>query len=206
MAELVIGWHTSTYSIGKERIVKGVARALNSKVYCDARKRSILLCQADPELHSMLTTDPLEASVHLVPLQTIQLDRLQPYLHQVADTFNRVLAFRPTGWTYTPPAGTDMLPDINNVIRRDQKRNFTDAYLRPMRGSSRQFMMFGEMENGRDVVVGHMGHLSDEHQRRLLGVPYSEHSSFFELTCFALSVPGPDVKMIATVNVGNEKR
>lgn len=40
----------------------------------------------------------------------------------------------------------------------------------------------------------------------MLGVPYSEHSSFFELTCFALSVPGPDVKMIATVNVGNEKR
>jgi DNA cross-link repair 1A protein len=37
------------------------------------------------------------------------------------------------------------------------------------------------------------------------GVPYSEHSSFFELTCFALSCPGPDVKMIATVNVGNEK-
>ena len=38
------------------------------------------------------------------------------------------------------------------------------------------------------------------------GVPYSEHSSFFELTCFALSMPGPDVKMIATVNVGNENR
>lgn len=69
-----------TYSIGKERIVKGkfayvvatacangdpflavgVARALNSKIYCDGRKRSILLCQADPELHTMLTTDPLE--------------------------------------------------------------------------------------------------------------------------------------------------
>jgi hypothetical protein len=38
------------------------------------------------------------------------------------------------------------------------------------------------------------------------GVPYSEHSSFFELTCFALSMPGPDLKMIATVNVHNEKR
>ncbi len=149
-----------------------------------------------PTVHHTLT----KASIHLVPLQTIQLDRLQPYLHQLRDTFDRVLAFRPTGWTsvlyprslasdhdltlrnhrYTPPAGSDTLPDINTVIRRDQKRNFTDAYLRPMRGSSRQFMMFG--------------------------VPYSEHSSFFELTCFALSVPGPDVKMIATVNVGNEKR
>jgi DNA cross-link repair 1A protein len=37
------------------------------------------------------------------------------------------------------------------------------------------------------------------------GVPYSEHSSFFELTCFALSLPGPQLRMIATVNVGNER-
>lgn len=33
-------------------------------------------------------------------------------------------------------------------------------------------------------------------------VPYSEHSSFFELTCFAMSFEW--VKMIATVNVGSE--
>lgn len=39
----------------------------------------------------------------------------------------------------------------------------------------------------------------------LYGVPYSEHSSFFELTCFALSLNGEGCKMIATVNVGNEK-
>ena len=50
------------------------------------------------------------------------------------------------------------------------------------------------------------GSQGEEAECKVIGVPYSEHSSFFELTCFALSVPGLELKMIATVNVGNEKR
>ncbi|ORX37648.1 DNA repair metallo-beta-lactamase-domain-containing protein [Kockovaella imperatae] len=168
-----------TYSIGKERIVKAVARALGTTIYCDPRKKGLLLCQTDPDLHAMLSSDPIESQVHLVPLSNIQLDRLQPYLARLYPHFDRVLGFRPTGWAYTPPAGTDMLPDVNQVIRRDQSRSFSEASLKPQRGSCKQFMMYG--------------------------VPYSEHSSFFELTCFALSMPGPNLKMIATVNVHNEK-
>jgi DNA cross-link repair 1A protein len=38
---------------------------------------------------------------------------------------------------------------------------------------------------------------------QVYAVPYSEHSSFFELTCFALSLDWG--KMIATVNVGSDK-
>lgn len=38
----------------------GVAKALGSKIYCDARKRDILFCEADPDLHAMLTDDPFE--------------------------------------------------------------------------------------------------------------------------------------------------
>lgn len=84
-----------------------------------------------------------QSQVHLLPLGNIQLDRLQDYLHRLAPHFDRVLGFRPTGWTYTPPAGTDLLPDVNTVIRRDQARSFTDVSLKPMRGSCRQFMMYG---------------------------------------------------------------
>ena len=38
---------------------------------------------------------------------------------------------------------------------------------------------------------------------QLFGVPYSEHSSFFELTCFALSLDWG--RIIATVNMESEK-
>lgn len=79
----------------------------------------------------------------------ISLERLQPYLQALKPHFDRVLAFRPTGWTYTPPAGADTLPDINFVIKRDQGRGFSDVSLKPIRGSSRQFMMFGASHSRR---------------------------------------------------------
>lgn len=107
-----------TYSIGKERIVKGgillryllthsadqlftaIANALDSKVYCDKRKAAILRCQGDQELDAMLTSDPQEASVHLVPLSTIDSDHIKTYLEQFTGSFEKVIGFRPTGWTY----------------------------------------------------------------------------------------------------------
>jgi DNA cross-link repair 1A protein len=108
----------STYSIGKERIVKGIytyfhchrrplttqykaiAKALDTKVYCDARKAAILRCQSDPELHALLTTDPLSAGVHIAPLGTITSDKLKTYMDKFKGTYTRAIGFRPTGWTY----------------------------------------------------------------------------------------------------------
>lgn len=107
-----------TYSIGKERIAKGVhvlfsitlgwpmtcviaiAKSLNSKIYCDARKAAILRCQADQELDALLTSDPIEGFVHLVPLGTITTDRLKIYLERFSGHYSKVIGFRPTGWTY----------------------------------------------------------------------------------------------------------
>lgn len=88
-----------TYSIGKERIVKAVAHALESKVYCDPRKTAILCCEDDKELETMLTADPLAATVHLVPLGTITTDRLKIYMDQFKGAFTKAIGFRPTGWT-----------------------------------------------------------------------------------------------------------
>lgn len=90
---------TRTYSIGKERIVKAIANALQTKVYSDSRKAAILRCQADPELDALLTSNPLEAGVHLLPLGTIASDRLKLYLERWKGHFTKAVGFRPTGWT-----------------------------------------------------------------------------------------------------------
>ncbi|KAH7105873.1 DRMBL-domain-containing protein [Auriculariales sp. MPI-PUGE-AT-0066] len=165
-----------TYSIGKERIVKAIAKALNAKIFCDARKRGILQCQTDPELHSLLSNNPRTSQVHVVPLQLINAERMVEYLDKLSGEFDRVVAFRPTGWTYSPPKGVDLFPAIPLVLSRAQTtKAFNANSLKPSRGSTSRVTLYG--------------------------VPYSEHSSFYELTAFALSVDW--VKMIATVNVGS---
>ena len=83
-----------------------IAKALDTKVYCDTRKAAILRCQSDPELHALLTTDPLAAGVHLVPLAVIASDRLKAYMERWKGHFTKAIGFRPTGWTYVfcPPS------------------------------------------------------------------------------------------------------
>lgn len=67
------------------------------------------------------------------------------------------------------------MPSVASIVSRPH-RNFTYANLRPARNSTSTLQLFP--------------------------IPYSEHSSFFELTCFAMSFDWG--KMIATVNVGSE--
>ena len=80
-------------------VLSAIAKALDSKIYCDNRKAAILRCQSDPELHDMLTSDPLDAIVHLVPLSVIASDKLKVYLERWKGSFSKILGFRPTGWT-----------------------------------------------------------------------------------------------------------
>jgi len=76
-----------------------IAQALRTKVYCDAHKMAILRCQNDPELHALLTEDPSEAGVHLLPLGMIVSDKLKAYVQRFKGVYSRAVGFRPTGWT-----------------------------------------------------------------------------------------------------------
>jgi DNA cross-link repair 1A protein len=120
----------------------------------------------------MLSKDPYKSRVHLVPLGVVSSDRLKGYVDRWKGYYTHAIAFRPTGWTYAPPAGSDSIPTLANVLAKACAKTYTANDMRPMRNSTRDMQLYG--------------------------VPYSEHSSFAELTCFALSFDWG--RMIATVN------
>ena len=168
-----------TYSIGKERICMGIAKALNSKIYAPPGKQRICNCLEDPELSARLTSDPREAQVHMTPLFEIRAETLEDYLKDYRNFFSRAVGFRPSGWNYRPP-NTRFLesPSVQTVLySQSWKSSFSMRELVPQRGSTTRAACFG--------------------------VPYSEHSSFRELTmfCCALRIE----KIIPTVNVGSAK-
>ncbi|KAF9699396.1 hypothetical protein EKO04_002646 [Ascochyta lentis] len=168
-----------TYSIGKERICVGIAKALGSMIYAPPNKQRICRALEDPELNALLTTDPRKGQVHMTPLFEIRADTLDDYLRDYADTFSRAIGFRPSGWNYRPPNSrfTDS-PLVSTVLHSSNwKSAFSMKDLTPQRGSTSRASCFG--------------------------VPYSEHSSFRELTmfCCALNID----KIIPTVNVGSAK-
>ncbi|KAL2182895.1 DRMBL-domain-containing protein [Thermothelomyces heterothallicus CBS 203.75] len=182
-----------TYSIGKERICVAIARALRTKIYASPAK--ILMCKqlGDPELSSLLTSDPVEAQVHMQMLMEIRAETLAEYLegYKVRGEFGRIIGFRPSGWNYRPSTGKPgnggsatiganlpptSLPTTELLHGPGWKTRFALKDLVPQRGSSREVLCFG--------------------------VPYSEHSSFRELAMFVMALRIE--RIVPTVNVGSE--
>ncbi|OJD26547.1 hypothetical protein ACJ73_02076 [Blastomyces percursus] len=168
-----------TYSIGKERLCVAIARALNCKIYAPAAKQRICACLDDAELSRLLTNNPIEGQVHMQTLMEVRAETLLDYLNSLKPHFSRVVGFRPTGWNYRPPVGRMIdSPPVPSVLYSDSwTPRFDTKDLIPQRGSNRQSTCYS--------------------------VPYSEHSSFRELTmfCCALRI----AKVIPTVNVGSKR-
>lgn len=168
-----------TYSIGKERICIGIARALSSKIYAAADKTRTVRQLEDPSLTSLLTSDPSGAQVHMASLMELSPNSLRDYLHTHRRAFSRIVGFRPSGWNYRPPAGRALVTATPRDVLYNPvwRSNYATKDMVQMRGS--------------DQVV------------KCFPVPYSEHSSFRELTMFVCALD--IVKVVPTVNVGKEK-
>ncbi|KAI1433040.1 DRMBL-domain-containing protein [Xylaria sp. CBS 124048] len=176
-----------TYSIGKERICKAVAQALNTKIFASTSKIKICSQLGDPELTALMTSNPYEAQVHMQMLTEIRAETLQDYLDSYKPHFTHIVGFRPSGWNFpASPTTTTKSVSANtspgsvsttSILHGDAWRTrFGTRDLVAQRGSTREAMCFG--------------------------VPYSEHSSFRELALFLMTLRIE--KVIPTVNVGSE--
>ncbi|KAH0499266.1 hypothetical protein TgHK011_006471 [Trichoderma gracile] len=175
-----------TYSIGKERICVAIAKALGSKIFASPAKIKICKQLDDPELTALLTSDPVEAQVHMQMLMEIRAETLQEYLDSYRPHFTRIVGFRPSGWNFRPGNGSKAIgantpPSSISTQQllhgKGWRTRFSAKDLVAQRGSTREAMCFG--------------------------VPYSEHSSFRELAMFVMGLRID--KVIPTVNVGSEQ-
>lgn len=148
-----------SYTIGKERLFMEIARKFRKKVCVSKAKLRIIKTFGWPaEEMQLLTTETAATNVHVVRMQDLQMDSLKLLLAKHRLRFHRIVAFRPTGWTYSSK----------------NQRSISTRCLDP---------------SGKICVYG---------------IPYSEHSSFAELSDF-IRVVNP-VSIIPTVNCSNKRK
>lgn len=98
-----------SYTIGKERLFLSLAEALQCKIYAwDQRKRRILesVCRHQfPSSLELLTDSEDEALIHVCAMSNLSLR--QAWLWEIMERYDRVLALRPTGWTFKSAVVSD---------------------------------------------------------------------------------------------------
>ncbi|XP_015281015.1 PREDICTED: DNA cross-link repair 1A protein isoform X2 [Gekko japonicus] len=90
-----------TYSIGKEKVFLAIAEILGSKVSVSQEKYKTLQCLESAKINSLITLDWNSTFLHLLPMMQINFKGLQNHLNKFSENFDQILAFKPTGWTYS---------------------------------------------------------------------------------------------------------
>lgn len=148
------------YTIGKERIAIHLADTLSCKIYCQPFKRKIFNCYTESEwsnLFSLIEDNPLNAMIHLVPMDWLKEEKLSELLCTYRTTFTHIIAIHPTGWASAKKSKKNDI-DIFPFTKISSLNFHTiDSQNRPIIKNDRIF---------------------------LYELPYSEHSSYQELERF----------------------
>ncbi|TYZ61614.1 hypothetical protein PybrP1_008394 [[Pythium] brassicae (nom. inval.)] len=91
-----------SYSIGKERLFMEVAATYQRKVCVSKAKLKFLanFGWADNQMR-LLTTETGATNLHVVPMQDLKMEHLEALLAKHHLRFREIVAFRPTGWTFS---------------------------------------------------------------------------------------------------------
>ncbi|XP_071420134.1 DNA cross-link repair 1A protein [Pithys albifrons albifrons] len=90
-----------TYSIGKEKVFLAIAEVLGSKASMSRDKYKTLQCLESTVVNSLISVDWNGTLLHVLPMMQINFKGLQDHLNKFSENFDQVLAFKPTGWTYS---------------------------------------------------------------------------------------------------------
>ena len=145
-----------TYTIGKEKVFLHAAREFDRRVCVSREKRAVLDLLDLPESDmGRLTTNPKEANFRVVPMMHVRMDILKERLEAEAGKYDRIVGFRPTGWSTAGKGSAG-------------------------HGDQATLTASGEVVR----TVRSMGKRQGSGNAVIYSVPYSEHSSFGELRSF----------------------
>ncbi|KAI9178583.1 hypothetical protein LWI28_028188 [Acer negundo] len=108
------------YSIGKECVFLAISKALGVKIYANASRRRVLKSFDWPELSGSLSTQGKDTLLHVLPISALRFETLKDYLKTYTNQYSAVLAFRPTGWTYSESIGNQL-----DFIKPSSRGNIT---------------------------------------------------------------------------------
>ncbi|XP_038136498.1 DNA cross-link repair 1A protein [Cyprinodon tularosa] len=107
-----------SYSVGKEKVFLALAEVLGSKVSLSRDKYNTMCCLESQQIKERITTDWKAAQVHVLPMMQISFKKLQDHLARFKAQYDRLIAFKPTGWTFSEQVESveDIQPQISGNI------------------------------------------------------------------------------------------
>ncbi|KAK1793988.1 hypothetical protein P4O66_010906, partial [Electrophorus voltai] len=96
-----------TYSVGKEKVFLAISQVLGSKVYMSRDRYATMCCLESEQISQCVTTDQKAARVHVLPMMQLNFKNLKTHLNRFLGTYDQLVAFKPTGWTFTQSVGVE---------------------------------------------------------------------------------------------------
>lgn len=211
-----------TYVIGKERLAISILQRLNNcPIYVltiNSRNDKVDLVKSfdDSHLNQVLTNDDLggpdsECTIHLVPMKIVSsLEELSNYFNhnRYFDKFERCVGLRPTGWSFLNKYASISKDEEDLNMKHNSDLNRLSSSCHDLVKIMKTQPKFSFIENilpqspllsliSKSKKVNH-----DESLYRIYTLPYSEHSSFRELSFFAIFLKIKEI--IPTVNISDE--
>ncbi|AGO12721.1 AaceriADR250Cp [[Ashbya] aceris (nom. inval.)] len=181
-----------SYSIGKERLAVAIAERLRTKLYipADSEKHRMIERYKEWFPDGLITHVAFESCVHLVPFEVLSSkDSISNYMKTLPQIYEDIIAFSPTGWAYANRLRYIPEEAIKERFACEDKRHkfvtdllhdatvdsFTAESLKTQYNPSKRYQLFR--------------------------IPYSEHSSFKDLSAFATAIQMDCIR--STVNLAS---